>query len=77
MKNGHCPNCESANIYMARNGFQTIYTMPLGLLKGTMTVELLDYVCADCGLTERHVADPKVLAKIAELAVSGDRWAKV
>jgi predicted nucleic-acid-binding Zn-ribbon protein len=81
MKNGQCPKCNQTNVYVSDSGtgiqHGELPTLPLGgALDGTMTIKFKDYVCVNCGYSESYIDDPKVLAKITDLAKAGKRWKK-
>jgi predicted nucleic-acid-binding Zn-ribbon protein len=68
MKNGKCPKCGSTNVFTAGNlplksGPFGSNSTPISL---TSLAALDNYVCADCGLVERYVADPDKLKEIAK-----------
>ena len=73
MKQGKCPKCGSANIYVAedlplKSGPFGSNSIPVTL---TAIAALDNYVCVDCGLVESYVADESMLNKIA------DKWKAV
>lgn len=68
MKNGKCPKCGSIEIYAARNlplksGPFGSNSIPISL---TSMAALDNYVCVDCGLVERYVADEQKLNEITK-----------
>jgi predicted nucleic-acid-binding Zn-ribbon protein len=68
MKNGKCPKCGSKNIFAAGNlplksGPFGSNSIPVSL---TSLAALDNYVCTDCGLVERYVADTDKLKEIAK-----------
>lgn len=74
MKDGHCPKCGSANVYMKHRG---VYASGGGdnfLIVHISTfsdADFDDYLCADCGYIESYIADKSKLPVIAS------KWAKV
>jgi predicted nucleic-acid-binding Zn-ribbon protein len=68
MKKGKCPKCGSQNIFAARN--LPLKTGPFGSnsipISLTSLAALDNYVCTDCGLVERYVADEDKLKEIAK-----------
>ena len=70
MKQGKCPKCGSTNIYTTgdlpfKSGPFGSNSIPVTL---TAIAALDNYVCVDCGLVERYVADKSMLNRIA------DKW---
>ncbi len=70
MKTGLCPKCGSKKIFSAVNmplkgGPFGSNSIPVSL---TSMAALDNYVCVDCGLVERYVADEEKLQEIS------DRW---
>ncbi|MFH0728400.1 MAG: hypothetical protein V2B19_18945 [Pseudomonadota bacterium] len=68
MKNGKCPKCGSVEIYTAgdlplKSGPFGSNSIPISL---TSMAALDNYVCVDCGLVERYVADEDKLREIAK-----------
>jgi predicted nucleic-acid-binding Zn-ribbon protein len=68
MKNGKCPKCGSVEIYTAedlplKSGPFGSNSIPVSL---TSMAALDNYVCVDCGLVERYVADVDKLREIAK-----------
>jgi predicted nucleic-acid-binding Zn-ribbon protein len=68
MKQGKCPKCGSMKIYSAadmplKSGPFGSNSIPVSL---TAMAALDNYVCVDCGLVERYVADTRMLKKIAQ-----------
>lgn len=68
MKQGQCPKCGSTQIYSAedlplKSGPFGSNSIPVTL---TAIAALDNYVCVDCGLVERYVADKSMRKKIAE-----------
>ncbi len=73
MKTGKCPKCGSKKIFSAvdmplKGGPFGSNSIPISL---TSMAALDNYVCTDCGLVERYVADQEKLEEIAR------RWAPV
>jgi hypothetical protein len=73
MKNGKCPKCGSLRIYCASNlplkaGPFGSNAIPVSL---TSMAPLDNYVCVDCGLVERYIADKEKLQEIAR------KWSQV
>ena len=70
MKQGKCPKCGSTNIYTA--GDLPLKSGPFGSNSIPVTLTAIaaldNYVCVDCGLVERYVADESMLNRIA------DKW---
>ncbi len=71
MKTGKCPKCGSEKIFSAvdmplKGGPFGSNSIPVSL---TSMAALDNYVCVDCGLVERYVADKEKLEEIAR------RWA--
>ncbi len=71
MKTGKCPKCGSEKIFSAadmplKGGPFGSNSIPISL---TSMAALDNYVCVDCGLVERYVADEEKLKEIAR------RWA--
>ena len=66
MKKGKCPKCGSGNIFAAKN--LPLKTGPFGSnsipVSLTSLAALDNYVCTDCGLVERYVADEEKLKEI-------------
>jgi predicted RNA-binding Zn-ribbon protein involved in translation (DUF1610 family) len=67
MKTGKCPKCGSEEIYCAmhmplKGGPFGSNSIPIGL---TSMAALDNYVCVDCGMVERYVADEEKLKEIA------------
>ncbi len=70
MKDGHCPKCDSDEVYQKRNGILSygyLYAA-IGLLQ---KADFTDYICTRCGYTESYVADQRQLPKIAQ------KWQRV
>jgi hypothetical protein len=68
MKNGKCPKCGSAEIYVAKdlplkNGPFGSNSIPISL---TSIAALDNYVCVECGLVERYVAEEGKLREIVK-----------
>lgn len=68
MKNGKCPKCGSVDVFVARDlplksGPFGSNAIPISL---TSMAALDNYVCVDCGLVERYVADEEKLREIAK-----------
>lgn len=68
MKKGQCPKCGSKNIFAAKNlplksGPFGSNSIPVSL---TSLAALDNYVCTDCGLVERYVAEADKLKEIAK-----------
>ncbi len=68
MKNGKCPKCGSGDIFAAKDlplksGPFGSNSIPISL---TSMAALDNYVCTDCGLVERYVADEEKLKEIAK-----------
>lgn len=68
MKNGKCPKCGFSNIFTARDlplkaGPFGSNSIPISL---TSLAALDNYVCTDCGLVERYVADADKLKEITK-----------
>ncbi|MFP4422971.1 MAG: hypothetical protein ACLFRG_20750 [Desulfococcaceae bacterium] len=66
MKDGKCPRCGSAAIYSGEELFLKAgpfnsNAIPIGM---TSVAALDNYVCVDCGLVERYVADDRKLSEI-------------
>ena len=66
MKSGTCPKCGSENVYTAddlplKSGPFGSNSIPVSL---TSLAALDNYVCADCGLVERYVADEEKCKEI-------------
>jgi predicted nucleic-acid-binding Zn-ribbon protein len=73
MKKGICPRCQSTRVFTAqelplKGGPFGSNSIPVSL---TSMAALDNYVCLDCGLVERYVADPQKLEEI------GRRWTQV
>jgi predicted nucleic-acid-binding Zn-ribbon protein len=72
MKTGKCPKCGSEEIYCAKDlplkgGPFGSNSIPISL---TSMAALDNYVCTDCGMVERYVADEEKLKEIARRWVS-------
>jgi len=68
MKNGKCPKCGSSEIFSGKDlplksGPFGSNSIPISL---TSMAALDNYVCTDCGLVERYVADEEKLKEIAK-----------
>jgi predicted nucleic-acid-binding Zn-ribbon protein len=68
MKNGKCPKCGSSEIFAGKDlplksGPFGSNSIPISL---TSMAALDNYVCTDCGLVERYVADEEKLKEIAK-----------
>lgn len=68
MKNGKCPKCGSNEVFVAsdlplKSGPFGSNSIPISL---TSMAALDNYVCVDCGLVERYVADEDKLREIAK-----------
>lgn len=68
MKNGKCPKCGSIEIFVAedlplKSGPFGSNAIPVSL---TSIAALDNYVCVDCGLVERYVAEEEKLREIAK-----------
>jgi hypothetical protein len=68
MKNGKCPKCGSTQVFAAKDlplksGPFGSNSIPISL---TSMAALDNYVCTDCGLVERYVADEEKLEEIAK-----------
>ena len=73
MKSGHCPKCGSDKVYAAtdmplKGGPFASNSIPVSL---TSMAPLDNYVCIDCGLVERYVADDEKLDEIKR------KWSRV
>jgi predicted RNA-binding Zn-ribbon protein involved in translation (DUF1610 family) len=67
MKTGKCPKCGSEKIFSAvdmplKGGPFGSNSIPISL---TSMAALDNYVCVDCGLVERYIADEEKLKEIA------------
>ncbi len=67
MKNGKCPRCNSERIFSGehipfKNGPFQSNSIPVSL---TSMAALDNFVCADCGLVESYIADPRKREEIA------------
>lgn len=67
MKSGKCPRCGSGQIYSGsdiplKGGPFGSNSIPVSL---TSMAALDNYVCAQCGLVERYIADEEKLDEIA------------
>ena len=66
MKDGKCPRCGSAEIYSGEELFLKAgpfnsNAIPIGM---TSVAALDNYVCVDCGLVERYIAEDRKLSEI-------------
>ena len=73
MKDGKCPKCGSSEIFTGKDlplksGPFGSNSIPISL---TSMAALDNYVCTDCGLVERYVADEEKLKEI------GKKWKPV
>lgn len=66
MKDGKCPRCGSAEIYSGEELFLKAGPFNSNAIPISMTsVAAMDnYVCVDCGLVERYVAEDRKLSEI-------------
>ena len=68
MKSGICPKCGSDNVYSSQHlplkgGPFASNSIPVSL---TSMAALDNYVCTDCGLVERYIADADKLEAVAK-----------
>lgn len=73
MKDGKCPRCGSAEIHSGEDiilkaGPFNSNAIPIGL---TSVAALDNFVCVDCGLVERYIADDRKLEEIRK------KWPRV
>ena len=73
MKEGKCPKCGSTDIHsgadiLLKSGPFNCNTIPISM---TSVAALDNYVCTQCGLVERYVAEPSKLKEIAR------KWPRV
>jgi DNA-directed RNA polymerase subunit RPC12/RpoP len=66
MKDGKCPRCGSREIYsgeelLLKAGPFNSNAIPISM---TSAAALDNYVCIDCGLVERYIADDRKLSEI-------------
>jgi hypothetical protein len=77
MREGACPKCDSADIYMRRNGLKWRMAEPRieisypGLVGKVKLSRVEAYVCTHCGYFETYLVNPRALAKIAR------KWKRV
>ncbi len=65
MKNTECPKCGSKEILRgAEHGRSGCNTNEFIRVAYMTKVELIHYVCGDCGYTESYIEDPKGLSAI-------------
>jgi predicted nucleic-acid-binding Zn-ribbon protein len=73
LKNGTCPKCGSTDIHsgediLFKSGPFNCNSIPVSM---TSMAALDNYVCTQCGLVERYVAEPSKLKEIAR------KWPRV
>jgi len=67
MKNGKCPRCGLKEIFRgAEHGRSGCNTSEFIRVAYMIKVELIHYVCGDCGYTESYIEDPKGLSAIRD-----------
>jgi hypothetical protein len=77
MREGACPKCDSADVFMRRSGLKWRMAEPRieiaypGLVGKVKLSRIEAYVCAHCGYFETYLVNARALAKIAR------KWKRV
>jgi hypothetical protein len=73
MKNGHCPKCNSANVY-TKDGGLSWGAEDLLIDDGSFAqnADCVSYICIDCGYFENYIVDMARLQKKVQ-----KNWTKV
>ena len=69
MKNGHCPKCNSQEIYASHGGGGIGGGFSVHILQGesmSPTREWQTFLCASCGYFENYLLDEGKIARIVE-----------
>ena len=65
MKNGECSKCGSKEVFRgAEHGRSGCNTNEFIRVAYMTKVELIHYVCCECGYTESYIEDPKGLKEV-------------